>query len=100
MKYAGETIQITVTAKDFDQSTTVTADDVDTVIITILAPDRGVLVDGDTMDWNAPQWVYLWNTPTTPGDYSAEIELTDLAGGRSIEWKRFTLERPRVVAAP
>lgn len=97
MKYAGETLEVSVAAEDFDQETPLDDSDVVSMKVTIIGPAGELVVDDDTMDFETPRWVYLWDTPEVAGLYNLKITALDVLGHDSVEWQTQRLSPPRAV---
>lgn len=100
MKYAGEALEVAVTAKNFDNKTALDNTSISTVTVSIIGPGSALVVDEHAMGWDTSRWVYLWATPTVPGGYKARVTIIDPAGHKSVEWQDVTLLPPRAVAVP
>ena len=100
--YAGETITITHTATDLDNTTALTDSDVDNVSIIIYDADLEVVVAETEMTWDATdaRWEYVWDTSPgstpvniDPGTYRAKITITGVDDSTNWEFKRIRLAR-------
>lgn len=100
--YAGETVRISTTAKNFDHVTPITDDEVSGATVKIYSKELVLIVAADMLyDEDRVEWYYDWQTggatPQSAGTYYARLDLI----GSSIpfdtfEIKRFALRRPKV----
>lgn len=100
--YAGETVTITHTATDLDNTTALTDGDVDSVTIVIYDSDLAEVVSETAMTWDSDEsrWEYVWDTSpgATPvnidsGTYRAMVTITGLDDSTNWEYKRIRLAR-------
>ncbi len=98
--YAGETITISHTATDLDNTTELTESDVDVVEIIIYDVDGEEVISITEMDWNSTEerWEYTWDTspsavPIDFGSYRAKVIITGIDGSTNWEYKKIRLAR-------
>lgn len=94
--YAGETVQIKVTARDFDQLTVLSDDNLISVNITIfdVEGEETLAQTAMTYDEDEAGWVYNWATTSVDaGTYRAKIEATGVSSEYSLEFQRIRLNR-------
>lgn len=93
--YAGETVQIKVTGKDFDASTPLAESDIVAIYVTIYDSTNTAVLPQTSMSWDDDEdgWVYLWNTTNLPfGSYKAKVE----AYGQAATPQSYSLEFARI----
>lgn len=99
-QYVGEEYRIAAEATGY-LGEVLTDDDGAALTITILNPDKTLLVDEVSMTW-APgdsKWEYMWNTASlTTGTYRYRITVTGNDGRVNFEWKRTRLAKTPVIA--
>lgn len=86
-KYVGETIRISTTAIDFDNSTVLSDGDFDTVELTIYDAAGDALDDPVDMTWDTERehWAYDWDTEgVDAGTYRLKVRV---ATGVTENWE-------------
>lgn len=105
--YAGETVEISVTAKEFRAVRALNEDDLTAVWVTVYDVEGDTVVPRSSMSWDEDLvdengtvtggWAYHWlTTGVDPGTYRAKIEAYGVQATPqhySLEFKRIRLNR-------
>lgn len=95
--YAGESLQITMLATDFDGDAIDNGSAV-TVTVSVFDIAGGSVIDEELMTFSPDEslWVYEWDTSTKPpGNYTSKVTITGLGGTISWEYKTIRLAKNR-----